>query len=111
MNQQSSTNINNSFFRGVYKNAWRKIIPQGLTEAEVDFILDVASLKADNELLDLMCGYGRHSLEIARRGIKVIATDNLEDYIDEINAITKNEKLRLKTVLSDAVNVNLRDRL
>ena len=58
----SATNINNVFFKGAYKEAWRHLIPQGLTEAETDFIIDIASLSGQSKVLDLMCGYGRHAL-------------------------------------------------
>ena len=40
----ASTNINNHFFEGSYIEAWIGLIPSGLTEAEVDFIIDVAAL-------------------------------------------------------------------
>ena len=82
-------NINDSFFDSSYKYAWKKIIPPGLTEAEADFIFDVASLKKGDRLLDLMCGYGRHALEIGSRGVEVTAIDNLDDYVLEINEQAK----------------------
>src|SRR4051812_841821 len=61
MIQDSTVNINNVFFKGSYKHAWKKIIPPGLTEAEVDFIEEMCGIKNSGHVLDLMCGYGRHS--------------------------------------------------
>ena len=69
----TTTNINDSFFDSSYKYDWKKIIPPGLTEAEVDFIIEVASLHPGDHVLDLMCGYGRHAIELASRDIKVKA--------------------------------------
>lgn len=106
-----STNINNLFFKGVYKDAWRKIIPQGLTEAEADFIEEVAALKTNAPVLDIMCGYGRHALELGRRGMKLSAIDNLEEYVVEINTAAKNESLDVKAIQADILTLDLNNQL
>lgn len=93
MKEQSVANPNDSFFSGIYKEVWRKIIPAGLTEAEVDFIIDIAELKENSRLIDLMCGYGRHTLALARKGCEVTAIDSAEDYIEEIKQISRKENL------------------
>jgi len=90
------TNINNTFFDGVYKDVWRKLIPPGLSEAECDFVEDVAKLESGDQVLDIMCGYGRHSLELAKRGFKVTAIDNSESYISEIKSISDKQNLAIK---------------
>jgi len=38
------------------------------TQSDVDLLVDVAGLKHNDRILDLCCGQGRHSLELARRG-------------------------------------------
>lgn len=88
-----SSNINDHFFNGQYKEVWRRTIPPGLTEAEVDFIEEVADLKKHQHLLDAMCGYGRHALELGQRGYSVTAIDNATTYIEELNE--KATKLKL----------------
>ena len=100
----SAVNINNIFFEGSYKHAWRGIIPPGLTEAEVDFILEAASLREDSRVLDIMCGYGRHALELGRRGVAVTALDNLQDYIDEINLKAAGENLSVLATQADVLH-------
>lgn len=102
-----SSNINNTFFEGSYKEVWRGIIPPGLTEAEVDFILDAGALKPGARVLDIMCGYGRHALELGKRGVQVTAADNLEAYINEINERAKEGSLPVEGVLADAVAIQL----
>lgn len=103
----SHPNINNSFFEGSYKEVWRKLIPPGLTEAEVDFIMEIAGLKSKTHVLDLMCGYGRHALELARRNCIVTAIDNSSAYIKEIEAEATKEGLSINAIAADVVNVNL----
>ena len=98
---QSTTNINSDFFKGLYKEVWRKEIPNGLTEAETDFIEEIALLNEPGRVLDIMCGYGRHALELSRRGHNVTAIDNSKDYISEIEAAAQNEKLSLIAIQED----------
>jgi cyclopropane fatty-acyl-phospholipid synthase-like methyltransferase len=103
----SSTNINDNFFRSHYKVLWRKLIPPGLSEAECTFIEEVAGLQKPARVLDLMCGYGRHSLELARRGYSVTAIDNLEEYISEIQAIAATENLEIEALAASALEAPL----
>ena len=105
----SSPNINNIFFEGSYKHAWKGIIPAGLTEAEVDFIQEIASLKNGGKVLDIMCGYGRHALELGRRGTKVVAIDNLQPYIDEIESKAAEQNLPVKAMQQDVLFAKLDD--
>lgn len=79
------------------------LIPPGLSEAECSFLEEEAALKKDDPVLDLMCGYGRHAVELARRGYRVTAVDNLKEYIGEINEVAAKEQLPLKTVAGGAI--------
>ena len=102
-----TTNINDAFFEGVYKEVWRKLIQPGLTEAECDFLIDVAQLQKADVVLDLMCGYGRHSLELGRRGLAVTAVDNSIDYIAEINTKAQQESLPVEGLAFSALEMPL----
>lgn len=105
----ATTNINNSFFQGFYKDAWRELIPAGLTEVEVDFIVEISHLEKGAKVLDLMCGYGRHALELGRRGIEVTAVDNLEDYVTEINEAARQNKLHVEAIQADILHYEPRE--
>ena len=105
----SSPNINNSFFEGSYKHAWKGIIPPGLTEAEVDFIQEIGELGNDSKVLDIMCGYGRHALELGRRGVNVTAVDNLQVYVDEIRSKAKEENLPVNALRADVLHFKPHD--
>jgi len=43
--------------------------------AQVDFLAQVMELGQGAEVLDLCCGYGRHAVELARRGCRVTGLD------------------------------------
>jgi len=88
-------NVNDHYFNGHYKDIWRTLIPSQLTGKELEFIIPYFNLNTSSTVLDLMCGYGRHAIALARQSINVTAVDNLPEYINEINATAKTESLPL----------------
>ena len=98
---QVNQNANSALFNSHYKQVWRKLIPSGLTEAETDFVEQVVGLTSGNSVLDIMCGYGRHTLELARRGYRVTAIDTLAEYIEEIVEKTSEENLSVNASKGD----------
>jgi len=103
MSTSLSKNINDDYFNGYYKDIWRTIIPEELTKAEVDFLIQESNLQTGNKVLDLMCGYGRHTLALARKGVEVTAIDNLADYINEIKEIAVKENLPVTALQENVI--------
>ena len=102
-----SQNVNNSFFDGYYKDIWRQIFPEKTTLAETEWIINDGNLEAGAHVLDLMCGYGRHTFELARRGVNVTAVDNLCEYINEIKDKATAEKLPIEALCEDVLKMQL----
>ncbi len=102
-------NINDTFFDGAYKEIWKTIIPDELTVKEVDFMLPYFNLQTGSKVLDLMCGYGRHALALARKGIAVTAVDNLGDYINEIQQTATKEQLPVKAIKAAVIDYKADD--
>jgi SAM-dependent methyltransferase len=75
-----------SFFHGVSLDLWRKAISPEQTEAEADFVVKVLGCEQGSHLLDVPCGNGRLSLELARRGWWVTGVDIAEEFIEEARA-------------------------
>lgn len=105
--QKLIENINNNFFDGHYKDIWRNVFPDKTTLQEVDFIIKEANLQKGDSVLDIMCGYGRHSIELAKRGFNVTAVDNLSDYIIEIQEKSNSQKLKINCIHSDVLKLKL----
>ncbi len=103
------SNINDTFFDGHYKEIWRSLIPDELTVKEVDFMLPYFTLQPGSKVLDLMCGYGRHAIALAKKGMNVTAVDNLGDYIKEINEVAEKEQLPLKAIQENVINYTIDD--
>ena len=74
------------FFHGLSLDLWRKAISPKQTKAEADFLVEVLQSEAGSHLLDVPCGNGRLSLELARRGFRVTGLDISEEFIDEARA-------------------------
>ena len=62
--------------------------------SEVDRILALVAVPAGATVLDLCCGPGRHSLELARRGFKVTGVDRTKRYIESAQAKASEKGLR-----------------
>ncbi len=68
---------------------------------EVDQILDMTGLEGETAVLDLCCGPGRHSLELARRGFQVTGVDQTASFLDEARRRANEEKLTVEWVQAD----------
>ncbi len=76
------------------------------TRRQVDFIVERLNLKGDEKILDLACGFGRHSLELARRGFHVTGVDITPDYIEYASKEAEKEKLKASFICSDIRDVS-----
>ena len=53
------------------------------TKIEANFVADVLELNSQSALLDLCCGFGRHTFEIAKRiNCRIVGLDLSDDYLD-----------------------------
>ncbi len=81
-----SSNWYENFFHGVPLDLWRKAVPPKHTKAEADFLGQALQCPAGSHLLDVPCGNGRLSLELARRGYRVTGVDIAGEFIEEARA-------------------------
>ena len=63
------------------------------TVQEVDFLVDELELTSSMSILDVGCGPGRHSLELARRGFRVTGIDISDTFIDIARSRAEHEGL------------------
>jgi SAM-dependent methyltransferase len=72
-----------NFFHGVALDFWRAAIPAELTRAEADFLTKQLQLTNSAKVLDVPCGNGRLSIELAQRGFALTGVDIAKEFIDE----------------------------
>ena len=87
---------------------WEEVMPILFTperlEAsvlEVDEILELTGLEPPLDVLDLCCGVGRHSLELARRGFRVIGVDRTQRYLDRAKETAGKGNLNVTLIQQD----------
>ena len=96
-------NVNNTHFNGYYKEIWRSYIPNELTVKETEFMIRHFSLQPGSSVLDIMCGYGRHAISLAEKGISVTAVDNLNDYVNELAETARTKNLPIHVIEADVI--------
>jgi SAM-dependent methyltransferase len=76
------------------------------TFGEIDFVAEILELGGTERILDLACGFGRHSLELARRGFEVVGVDITAQYIAEAKRLASLENLDAVFVCADLRDVH-----
>jgi SAM-dependent methyltransferase len=71
------------------------------TPAEIDALVSLIRLAPGARVLDVGCGIGRHSLELARRGFRVTGVDRTPAYLEQARAAAKAESLDAEFVEGD----------
>nr|AXL05822.1 class I SAM-dependent methyltransferase [uncultured bacterium] len=89
------------FFTELPNAFWRAAVPPEMTVAEVDFITRVGGLDRGARVLDVPCGSGRHTLELARRGCRVTGLDVSEEAVDHARGAAAAERLRVDLRVGD----------
>jgi ubiquinone/menaquinone biosynthesis C-methylase UbiE len=76
------------------------------TVQEVDFLVELMDIPKNSRILDIGCGPGRHSLELARRGYTSVGVDISSEFIKYANKIATEEKLMAEFLVADARELN-----
>jgi len=67
----------------------------------VESILKMMDLKPKSKILDLCCGYGRHSIEFAQRGFQVTGYDLSDFFIEKAKKDSSDLGLKIEFVKGD----------
>ena len=90
-----------SIFNSLYLRTDADVVnDQNITSQEVDFFSKILRLSPEDKVLDLCCGHGRHSLELARKGLKYV------EGLDRSRYLIQKAKLSAK---KEGLNVRFRE--
>lgn len=68
---------------------------------EVENLVRLLQIQPNDRILDLCCGPGRHSLELARRGFAVVGVDRTASFIEQARLEAANDQLEVEFVVGD----------
>ncbi|MFW6046882.1 MAG: class I SAM-dependent methyltransferase [Candidatus Woesearchaeota archaeon] len=85
---------NNEFAELSLENIDEKFLPG--TEKEVDFLENEFNLKNNDKVIDLGCGAGRHSIELASRNYDVVGIDISEKMLNKAKKRAENKNVKDK---------------
>jgi len=98
-------------FRNYAKSYEKECFTQG-TAGEVDFLEKELGENRNAKVLDIGCGTGRHSIELARRGYRYItAFDLSKDQIARARENADREKVSISFTIRDARDFNFKGRI
>jgi 2-polyprenyl-3-methyl-5-hydroxy-6-metoxy-1,4-benzoquinol methylase len=89
------------FFDGYAPLYMREIFTKN-TVKEVDFIIEELKLPPSSRILDIGCGTGRHSVELAKRGYKVAGVDISSGMLKEAEKAAKEASVNVEWIHADA---------
>ncbi|MHB8854553.1 MAG: class I SAM-dependent methyltransferase [Ignavibacteriaceae bacterium] len=80
-------------------------VPSKEIRKDIDFICDVLELNEGDKVLDLFCGAGRHSRELARRGCLATGIDLNVNYLELAKQLCKKTINTPNFILGDVRNI------
>lgn len=91
-----------TLFNDIYLSAFVPFYTNSQTKQEVKFVKDYFDPK--RKILDMACGNGRHSLQLAKEGFNVVGVDYSKVLIDEAQKNAKESGLEIKFIKGDMRN-------
>ncbi|MCF7811275.1 class I SAM-dependent methyltransferase, partial [bacterium] len=102
------THVSPDWWRGIFNRLYLKtdadvIDDLQITKEEIDYFTQILNVDASALILDLACGQGRHTLELARRGYDHLeGLDRSRYLIQRAKTVSKKERLDVKFREGDA---------
>jgi ubiquinone/menaquinone biosynthesis C-methylase UbiE len=94
-----------TFFHGVTLDLWRRAIPPEQTTAEAEFLIQSLNSAPGAHVLDVPCGNGRLTFELANRGYRVTGVDIAEEFIEEARSRARDVSASIEFILGDMRNI------
>lgn len=83
-----------TFFDTAYYRLYAPHLKPARTDREVEGIVALLGLPPGSRILDLCCGYGRHTLPLAQRGYRMTGLDLSEDLLRRAEAEAQSTEVR-----------------
>jgi len=87
--------FNEDYFKTYFHLDWER------TAREADFIETTLELSREDLILDIPCGFGRHSIELTERGYKVVGMEYNKAQIDRAKELMKEKNVEFEILRAD----------
>lgn len=103
--------INNNwyetFFSGLNCEMWTKAVTADWTNQEVDFLISALNVQPGAALLDIPCGFGRHTLALATRGFSLTGFDISTEFLQALNQQAAAEQLPVQIIQGNILTTEI----
>ncbi|QBD78226.1 class I SAM-dependent methyltransferase [Ktedonosporobacter rubrisoli] len=97
----STTPWYKAFFGEDYLRIYGPFLPPSRTEREVAEIINLLQIAPGSSILDLCCGYGRHTLPLAQRGYQMTGLDLSEAFLQQAQTEAAARGVEVRWLRSD----------
>src|SRR4051794_38915093 len=108
MTNEISDHWYEDFFQGINCEIWEKAIPPAVTKQEVDFLISELNLQQGQSILDMPCGFGRHSIELSKQGFNITGIDISQTFIKDLTKKINSGGLNIKAIHADMLSVQFK---
>lgn len=96
-----------NFFQGLNCEMWEKAVTPEWTISEVNFLITSLNLQPNARLLDIPCGFGRHAVELAKRGFQLTGVDISAEYVAQLTERVRSEQLPIQVLQGDILTMDI----
>lgn len=92
-----------------YMYFYGNVLTDERTDKEIQFLVDELGLTKPMSILDVGCGFGRHSIKLAKRGHHVTGIDSMDGFICAAKKRAEYEGLKINFIQKDMRDVQFNE--
>ncbi|HEX9916136.1 MAG TPA: methyltransferase domain-containing protein [candidate division Zixibacteria bacterium] len=93
-----------------YLYFYEKMTAPKITQKQIKFLVRELGLDKPKKILDMPCGFGRHSNCLAKLGHKVTGVDLMPGFLEMAKACAKKMKVKVDYIQADMRKIHLREK-
>jgi len=105
----SDFNIEDVFNVNDYMYFYSEKLTEERTKREVEFLVKVLELKEPKRILDLACGFGRHTIKLAELRHEVVGVDIMEGFLEIARKKAEEQGVSVKFMKGDMRETNFKE--